>query len=250
MIWFTAFFMAWGMFLSLPCPVRKWDEAARSRMLVLFPLIGCIVGGLWALSAWLLRLVHCPQALSALVLAAFPWLITGFIHLDGYSDVCDAILSRRDLETRRRILKDPHIGAFGVIALALLMLASFAVFLSAAEEQDSRALLVSLALVPVSARASAGLAMLTLRRMESSQYAETKPKPGYISALAAMLAAAAVTPAIVFGVHGLAPAAACLAYWAAAYGAFRNLGGMNGDVSGFALTLAELVGAAVLILLK
>ena len=250
MIWFTAFFMAWGMFLALPCPVRKWDEQARSRMLVMFPLIGVIVGGLWVLCAFLLHLVQCPQALSALVLAAFPWLITGFIHLDGYSDVCDAILSRRDLETRRRILKDPHIGAFGVIALALLMLAQFAVFLSAAKEQDPLAMLVSLGLIPVSARASAGLAMLTLRRMESSQYAETEKKPGYTAALAVMLAAAAIVPAVIFGVHGLAPAAACLAYWAAAFGASRNLKGMNGDVSGFALTIAELVGAAVLILIK
>lgn len=250
MIWFTAFFMAWGMFLALPCPVRKWDEQARSRMLVLFPLIGVIVGGLWALAAWLLKLVSCPRPLSALVLAALPWLVTGFIHLDGFSDVSDAVLSRRDLETRRRILKDPHIGAFGVIALAVLMLASFAVFLSAAEEQDPRAFLVSLALIPVSTRASAGLAMLTFRRMGSSQYAGTKPKPGYIAALAVMLAAAVIAPIAVFGLHGIAPAAACAVYFAAAFGAFRNLDGMNGDISGFALTLAELIGAAVLILIK
>ena len=25
----TAFFMAWGMFLSIPCPAKIWDEKAR-----------------------------------------------------------------------------------------------------------------------------------------------------------------------------------------------------------------------------
>ena len=25
----TAFMMAWGMFCSIPCPYKKWDDAAR-----------------------------------------------------------------------------------------------------------------------------------------------------------------------------------------------------------------------------
>ncbi len=29
--WIYGFFMTWGMFLSIPCPVRIWDEKARER---------------------------------------------------------------------------------------------------------------------------------------------------------------------------------------------------------------------------
>jgi len=100
MLWLYGFFMAWGMFLALPCPFRKWDEAARGHMLACLPLVGLVVGGLWALAAWLLKLLSCPAGIAALVLAAVPWLVTGFIHLDGFMDVCDAVLSRRDIETR------------------------------------------------------------------------------------------------------------------------------------------------------
>ena len=42
--WITAFFMAWGMFLAIPCPCRRWDERARQKMLVCLPLVGLVVG--------------------------------------------------------------------------------------------------------------------------------------------------------------------------------------------------------------
>ena len=43
--WITAFFMAWGMFLAIPCPCKRWDERARQKMLVCLPLVGLVVGG-------------------------------------------------------------------------------------------------------------------------------------------------------------------------------------------------------------
>lgn len=90
--WIYGFFMAWGMFLTIPCPKKIWRESARRKMLACLPLIGLIVGGIWALCAWLGSFL--PQPLAALLCAAAPWLITGFMHLDGYMDVCDAVLSR------------------------------------------------------------------------------------------------------------------------------------------------------------
>ncbi len=92
------------------------------------PFIGAVVGGLWALAAWGLGYLSCPGPVRALVLAAVPWLATGFLHLDGYMDVCDAVLSRRDLATRQRILKDSHCGAFAVISLGLLFMAQWSLF--------------------------------------------------------------------------------------------------------------------------
>lgn len=287
--WFYAFFMAWGMFLALPCPFPKWDEDSRGRMLVCLPLVGVIVGGLWALIAWLVNLIRLPAPLTALLLAALPWAVTGFIHLDGFTDVCDAMLSRRPLEERRRILKDPHAGAFGVICLVLLMLAQFAVFLSAkkAATVDPGALLtgigtdklsemlskpaapsvryglipmpklaflLSLALIPVASRAAAGLAVLKLRPMQTSQYAGManagRPVRGHILALIIMLVLAAAVPAVLFGLSGLAPAVTGAAYFLFCLIGYKNLKGMNGDISGFALSLGELFGAAALVLLS
>ena len=179
--------------------------------------------------------------LALLLCAAAPWLITGFMHLDGYMDVCDAVLSRRDLETRQRILKDSHCGAFAVICLALLVLCQWAVFLSAEALP-----LWPLTLIPAASRACAALAVLTLRPMSTSQYSAMERGGAPVVFAALVLAAACITAALVWG--SFAPLAAAAVYALAAWYGVKQLGGMSGDVSGFALTLAELGGAAALVL--
>ena len=93
--WICGFFMAWGMFLAIPCPKKLWSETARRKMLVCLPLVGLLVGGIWA-GAWLL-LRGAPGPVRAAVCAAVPWLVTGFMHLDGYMDVCRKTSSSRRL---------------------------------------------------------------------------------------------------------------------------------------------------------
>ena len=114
----TAFFMAWGMFWMVPCPLKWWDERARKGMLLFLPVIGLLNGLVWALFVWL-REKYLPGLLGAGLLTVIPYVFSGFIHLDGYMDCADAVLSRRDLETRRKILKDSHVGSFAVVALAI-----------------------------------------------------------------------------------------------------------------------------------
>ena len=166
--WICGFFMAWGMFLAIPCPRKIWSESARQKMLVCMPLVGLLAGGVWA-GAWLL-MRGAPGPVRAAVCAAAPWLVTGFMHLDGYMDVCDAVLSRRDLATRQRILKDSHCGAFAVICMVLLAMGQWSLFL-AAEDVSWLGLL----LIPAATRACAGLAVLGLRPMGTSQYAAMGP---------------------------------------------------------------------------
>ena len=59
---------------------------------------------------------------------------------------------------------------------------------------------------------------------------------------------AVTVPLAVWG--SFAPLAAAAGYGAALWYACRQLGGMSGDVSGFALTLGELCGLAVLTLVR
>ena len=233
----TGFFMAWGMFLAIPCPYKRWDEAARPFMLAALPLIGVIVGGVWVAALWLCRFL--PLSVAALLLTAAPWLCTGFIHLDGYMDVCDAVLSRRDLATRQRILKDSHSGAFAVIGMVLLALAQWSFFLA------GKAVWHDVLLIPVATRACAGLAVLLLRPMHTSQYsAMAAGRGGYMAALVLALGAAIAVPAVLWG--SFVPLAAAIVYWVCAAYGVKQLDGMNGDISGFALTLGELAGVAVM----
>ena len=43
----TAFFMAWGNFITLPCPSRKWDGKLKNLMLAMLPSVGIVVGVLF-----------------------------------------------------------------------------------------------------------------------------------------------------------------------------------------------------------
>ena len=238
--WIYGFFMAWGMFLAIPCPKKIWSESARRRMLACLPLVGLIAGGVWALCAWLGGFL--PRPIGALLCAAAPWLVTGFMHLDGFMDVCDAVMSRRDMETRQRILKDSHCGAFAVICMVLLALGQWSVFLSA-----EGIALWPLALVPVASRACAALAVLTLVPMGTSQYAAMGPaRGGYGAVLWVLLALSVGLPLWLDGSFG--PLAAAVGYGLAVWYGFRNLDGMSGDISGFALTLGELCGCGAAIL--
>ena len=173
-----------------------------------------------------------------------PWLVTGFMHLDGYMDVCDAVLSRRELATRQRILKDSHCGAFAVIGMVLLALCQWSVFLSGSAGES----LWGLLLIPVATRACAGLAVLKLRPMGTSQYAAMGRHGGYAAALAVLLATAIAVPLVID--RSFAPLAAAAGYGLAVWYGFRQLDGMNGDISGFSLTLGELAGAAVWTLVR
>ena len=208
-------------------------------MLACLPLVGVVVGAVWALCAWLTW--YLPHPLGAALCAAAPWLVTGFLHLDGFMDVCDGILSRRDLETRRRILKDSHCGAFAVICMVLLAMTQWSAFLSM-----EVAPLLPLALIPVSSRAAAAVAVLTLQPMRTSQYSAMERGGAPVFMAAALLAAACALPIVLW--DSFAPLAAAIGYGLAVWYGFRQFEGMSGDISGFGLVLGELCGAVLLAL--
>ena len=160
-------------------------------------------------------------------------------------DVCDAVLSRRDLGnpaedfeglSLRRLCGDlPWPAAPGPVVPVFLRRGDF----PAAPGPDS-----------VAVRACAGFAVLTLRPLAASQY--TGLAAGNRSkkiALAAMALAASCST-LWMGTQGLAPLAAAWATGRPPGTAVSSWGGISGDISGFALTLGEFTGVAVLILTR
>lgn len=222
--------MCLGMFTSIPCPYRPWDEDARDWMLVTLPLVGLVIGLLWLLFGWIgTRLL---PGISGAILAALPWLLTGFIHLDGYMDTCDAMLSWRPLEKRLEILKDSHTGAYAVVGLGLLMLFSHD---AARGIADLRPLLF----IPVVSRCGSAFSVLTLKPIGHSQYAEMKGQNPERLAVLVIWLAAVIACALWLGRPALALLIETAAYAAAMTWVYRTLQGVSGDVAGFALTVSE-----------
>ncbi len=240
------FFMAWGMFCAIPCPYPQWDSGRRPAMLACFPLIGLLIGAIWALAAWAVGLLRGLGLFGPVLLAFLPYLLTGFIHLDGFMDCCDAILSRRDLPERQRILKDSHVGSFAVICVGMLLIASFALMVTA-DFTGSRALL--LLFLPLASRCPSALAVMSLEPMGTSGYSgdfRQGVTPAHRAAVCVMLVAALALPPILWGAVGLNTAAAAVGAGLCILHGRKQLGGMSGDISGLAVTVGEFCGLLVL----
>lgn len=109
-------------------PVRpRWDDGAPpGRAMAAYPLVGLGIGGALTAWAWLLdQLTAGNGALTGIrtALIVIVWVaLSGGLHLDGWGDACDGLLSAVDRERRLEILRDPRMGSFGVIGIVLLLL--------------------------------------------------------------------------------------------------------------------------------
>ena len=242
--YFRAFMMSITMFSAIPCPFHKWDDEARPLMTLFLPFVGAIIGGLWTLTAWLVKLVQLPSPVCGIILCAFPFILTGGMHMDGFLDTVDAVKSWRDVEERRRILKDPHVGSFAVIAGCLLIVAQFALFSSANAEAN----IFTLILIPVVSRTVAALCVTILRPISVSEYSGAYRKgikKSHIIFLSVVLVVAFALGFVLLGKYGFASLAVTAGYLLYLIRGFRSLDGMSGDISGYALTFGELCGIAV-----
>ena len=235
-----AFLMCQSMFCSIPAP-QIWDEKAKDKMLLFLPIVGLEIGAIWAALAWLCGFLQLPALVTGLILCAYPYIVTGFIHLDGYMDVTDAVKSWRSLERRREILKDSHVGSFAVIGIVLLLIAQFALFASAPETANDLVLIF----VPAVSRCCSSLAVTGLKPMSTSQYAEQKKPKSHIVVLMVMLCAFVAAGFLLCGKYGFALAGCLIGYGLALRRGYKSLDGMNGDISGYALTIGELCAVAV-----
>ncbi|MEC9483896.1 MAG: adenosylcobinamide-GDP ribazoletransferase [Halomonas sp.] len=116
------FLLALQFLSRLPVPVVcPWTAETRRWAVRCYPLVGLLLGGIVALVGALLQDVL-PSPLLALLLLSVWVALTGGLHLDGLMDVADAVGSNAPLEKRWAIMKDPHVGSFGILALAFLLL--------------------------------------------------------------------------------------------------------------------------------
>ena len=243
--YFHAFAMCQSMFCAIPFPGNLWDEKARDKMLLFLPVVGLEMGAIWACIAWLCAYLQLPALVKGLILTIYPYLAAGFIHLDGYMDVTDAVKSCRSLERRREILKDSHVGAFAVIGIVLLMISQFAFLSSVPEGADLRILLF----VPAVSRCCSALAVTGLKSMSTSQYADRKKPKSHLVILLGLLLAFVSAGFLLCGKYGFVLLGCLAGYGLARRKAYKSLDGMNGDISGYALTLGELCAVAVLAIL-
>ncbi|MEQ9517963.1 MAG: adenosylcobinamide-GDP ribazoletransferase [Parvibaculum sp.] len=129
-----SFILAVQFLTRLPTPqVPDFNPEALSRASGFFPLAGALVGAFVALAMWVGTSID-PWVGAIFALVA--WIgVTGALHLDGLSDMADAMgAAHRDPSRFHAVLKDPHIGAFGVVTLVAHLLMKAVLLLIMARE--------------------------------------------------------------------------------------------------------------------
>ncbi len=277
MKYFTGLMMAWGNFCSLPCPAKRWDNNYTSLMLGFLPLIGLVIGIIWSAVYFGLVYLGFPFFVVAFLITFLPFALCGFMHMDGFMDCCDAIMSRRPLEERQRILKDSNTGAFAVVSMIFLILGYFC-FLSTAVTTGVD--FANMVMIVVLSRAVSGLHVLICKPMGQSQYAQMQEetevlinsevseaveisetvetaeplkstkKQGIIllCVLLAIISVLAFWSSSYLIATALVSAFTALGCLIAVQYAKKNLGGMSGDIAGFGIIWGELMGVFALVL--
>lgn len=97
------------------------------RSVLFFPLVGLAIGALLMAIAQLLGPILTPSVSAALLLVPLAF-VTGGLHLDGLADLCDGLGAGGDRRRILSVMKDPHIGAFGVMGLVMVLILKYALF--------------------------------------------------------------------------------------------------------------------------
>jgi adenosylcobinamide-GDP ribazoletransferase len=213
----------------IPTPqVRNFHEDDIGRSALWFPAVGLIVGLTVAVPVELLSDRPQLAALVGLVI----WVgVTGALHIDGLGDVADALgASHRDPERYAIALKDPHMGAFGVVTVVLQLIAKLVLLAEAAQHDLSWVIVlvpawgrwISLALPRLTTSLQAGL---------GERFGGQITWPTIAVWMIALGAASTVWAPVLLVAIPLAGVTAL--YW------HRRLGGVSGDGLGASTEIAE-----------
>lgn len=98
------------------------ERSYFERVVPLWPLAGWLTGGVMALVLWCSQLLNLSMGVGVALALLSRCLLTGALHEDGFADFCDGFGGGTSRERTLSIMKDSHIGTYGVLGLILYIL--------------------------------------------------------------------------------------------------------------------------------
>ena len=105
--------------------IVKVEREYFEGLVPLWPLAGWLTGGVMALVAWGALETGLPAGMAVVLAMTARVVLTGALHEDGFADFCDGFGGGGDRQSVLKIMKDSHIGTYGVLGLALYALVFF-----------------------------------------------------------------------------------------------------------------------------
>lgn len=117
----NSFFSALQFLTLFPCPKRSEHRAEEiGSAAIFFPVVGLLLGSILVLANFLLE-PFASAILVSIVVVTLLALLTRGLHLDGLGDTFDGLGAGGDRQRMLRIMDDSHTGAFGVLAIVLVL---------------------------------------------------------------------------------------------------------------------------------
>ena len=244
---------AFSLYSRIPMPPVRFEKGEGRGAILFLPLVGAVIGGVIYGALQLNRLLDLPVFVLTILLSVIPLALTGGFHLDGFLDVEDALSSFQDRQKRLEILKDPHIGAFGVIRFSLfglLWMGALYLLIYCAGRSGEASGLYQYALLFAATRGFCGLSCLLQKKARESGMLNFETKeagPGGFIFLALETGISGLLLVLVSPLSGvliLAGIAVFTLYYVRL--TKKSFGGVTGDTAGFYVAGCELTGLMIL----
>lgn len=245
--------IACSMYSKLPVPQADWTKENKAYVMCFFPWVGAVIGALMY-GVYHLKLLTeragygFPEFFFTVLLVLIPVWVTGGIHLDGYLDTQDALHSYQSRERKLEILKDPHTGAFAVIAGICYFVLELGIYSGLTAESVK-----IIAAGFVLSRAFSGLSVVCFpqarKKGMAADFSDGASKKGCRRVLTGYVILSMAVMVLAGGVPGIAAGAAAigvLIYYR--WMTERIFGGMTGDLAGYFLQLCEIWMAAAAVI--
>ena len=117
--WYERLLASFIFFTRLPFwRIKQPPQQCYKAVVEHWPLVGWLTGSIMASIIWFGSMAF-PFPIALLLAIVARILITGALHEDGLADFCDGFGGGRDRAQILAIMKDSHIGTYGVLGLIL-----------------------------------------------------------------------------------------------------------------------------------
>lgn len=108
------------------------DKEHYERVVPRWAFAGWVTGGIMAATMAVAMWLHLPTGVSVSMALVSRVLVTGALHEDGFADFCDGFGGGTTRQRILEIMKDSHIGTYGVLGLILYYLLMYNVLVALA----------------------------------------------------------------------------------------------------------------------
>lgn len=233
-------------------PVNKnlpMERRPITGMYIVFPFIGAIIGAV----ACLLFYFDWSPLMTGFSVVLLGILLSGGLHMDGFIDTSDAFFSYKDRLKRFEILDDPRVGAFGVMAVVLLVIGKVIIVSEVLSAESFHWIFVLL--IPYFSRAVLAVLYSTTNSAKTTGlafYFKQKMNGNVVLIVAAchFFLGFAIVGWLTYWIIAVTLAVVLVGFICLFRGwALRNFGGVTGDLLGASVEVSEVVLWLTLLLL-